>query len=372
MEAVLQALSDEEPSIRLDAVSQFPTIQGPKDALFQKVMTDSNHEVREAAANVAHFCPSLFESFLTDPDPSVRIAAVNDSISLRDTIRDPRSVLDKLSAVATDPTAEVRRAIAKILPRHADLSNPDDFEPIVVTLIVPLLNNLLKDLHDDVRLAAALNLRELVRKFGFDVIFQHLNAGLHSILTDTQWRIRNTAVELLFQFSLVCPPQYFHDQLFQFLLLFLQDPSNKVREYAVKELPKLAQHFGDDWLKSRLLPELTKLSVSPNLFHRQTYLISLSELIAFFPVQYQSNYVLQPLMRMLKDPVHDVVLKALELIQKHKEVMHPFQRQCELIPILKTLAETKQPVVGQVVVLGEVSGEILARATKFLAVSLAA
>jgi hypothetical protein len=174
---------------------------------------------------------------------------------------------------------------------------------------------------------------------------------------------------LLFQFSLVCQKQLFADELFSFLMLFLEDPSSKVREFAVKELPKLAQHFGDEWLKTTLMPELQKLAQSANFFHRQTYLLSLSELIGFFPVQYQSNYVLQPLMRMLRDPVDDVALRALDLLERHRQLMHPFQRQCELVPILKTLTATAQATVGQAPI---PFSAIRDRAEKFLAWSLAA
>jgi HEAT repeat protein len=121
MENLLAALGDEDVSVRVEAVSQFATVDGPKDPLFKKVMEDSNHEVREAAGNLVALCPSLFEQFLADPDPAVRIAAINNSIGVRDALGDPRAVLTILNSAAADPSADVRRAIAKILPQHADV-----------------------------------------------------------------------------------------------------------------------------------------------------------------------------------------------------------------------------------------------------------
>jgi HEAT repeat protein len=347
MEELQASLSHEDSAVRLEAVSRFSLVEGPKETLFKQVSEDFNHEVREAAANVLDLCPSMFSLFLGDPDIAVRLATIRNSLTVRQASGDSRSIISTIAASAHDPSAEVRRAIATVIHQHADLPSRDDFKPIVVDIIVPLLGNLIKDVHDDVRVAAALNLRELVMKFGFDIIFELLNTSLHSMLTDNQWRVRNTAVELMFQLALVCSSEFFNEELFPFLLSFLQDPASQVREYAVKELPKLVQHFGDDWFKTALMAELQKLAESPNCLPRQTYLPCISELIGFFPVQYQANYVLQPMIRMLKDPVHGVVLKALQLIHKHQDTIHPFQRQYELVPILKALADAAPAPQGQ-------------------------
>jgi serine/threonine-protein phosphatase 2A regulatory subunit A len=364
MQALINALGHDDVSVRLDAISRFSSVKEAKEPLFKKVSEDFSRDVREAGGGVIDLCPSMFALFLADPDPQVRIAVINKSLKVRDALGNPISVISSLSAVARDSSAEVRCALAKILHLHADLPNPEAFTPIVVGHIVPLIGNLVKDLHDDVRVAASLNLRALVTKFGFDIIFEYLHNTLHGMLTDTQWRVRNNAVELLFQLALVCSKEFFNSQLFPFLLLFLRDPSNRVREYAVKELPTLAQHFGDDWLKTKLVIELQNLAQSPNFLHRQTYLWGISELVDFFPVQYQSNYVFQPLIRMLRDPIHNVVLLALHLLAKHHDSMHPFQREYELFPILKTLAESGQATVGRAA--PGISATIRERASRFL------
>jgi hypothetical protein len=74
-------------------------------------------------------------------------------------------------------------------------------------------------------------------------------------------------------------------------------------------------------------------------------LLSISAIVGFFPVQYQSNYVFQPMIRMLKDPVHNVILLALDVLAKHKDAIHPFRRQYELRPILESLVETSPPTI---------------------------
>jgi hypothetical protein len=86
---------------------------------------------------------------------------------------------------------------------------------------------------------------------------------------------------------------------------------------------------------------------SQNFMERETYLFSISALVGFFPVQYQSNYVFQPMIRLLNDPIHNVVLLALELLAQHKDAVHPFRRQYELKPILESLIETSPPTIKE-------------------------
>jgi hypothetical protein len=110
--------------------------------------------------------------------------------------------------------------------------------------------------------------------------------------------------------------------------------------------------------------ELQQFAASPNLFERETYLLAISELLQYFPVNYQSNYVFQPMIRMLSDPSHNVVMLALGLLSKHREALHPFQRQYEVVPILTSLAESGQSTI--VLSATGVAQSIRERAARFL------
>ena len=112
-------------------------------------------------------------------------------------------------------------------------------------------------------------------------------------------------------------------------------------------LPALVNHFGQDWLQNKLIIELQVLAQSPSFLDRETFLRCISALVGFFPAQYQSNYVFQPMIRMLHDPVHSVVFLAIELLSKHRESIHPFRRQYELKPILETLVESYPPTIKE-------------------------
>jgi hypothetical protein len=132
-----------------------------------------------------------------------------------------------------------------------------------------------------------------------------------------------------------------------FLVRFLTDPCNKLRESTVAALPALARHLGEDWVMQALIVEIRRLEKSQNFIHRETYLLALSALIPFFPPEFQANYVFHPMIHMLKDPIQNVVLLTIELLWQHHEHIHPFRRQHEMRPILESLVEGAGPTVTE-------------------------
>ncbi|KAH0788452.1 HEAT repeat family protein [Histomonas meleagridis] len=346
VERIKEELGSEDVNTRLGAISKISTIpEGNRAEIFNLVINDFNHEVREAAANQIVLCPSCYKIFLSDPDPKVRIAIIKHSIDIRKELKNDEDFFKSFEALQNDSVADVRRVFATVLADHAKADFGDKDK--VVPRIVQLVERLLSDRHDDVRVAASLNVKQLTIQFGFDFVFEQLYNSLHKMLTDTQWRVRNNAVELLFGLAIVCNSDFFDQNLFPFLMQFLTDQCYKVREFALKALPTLVSHFGVEWLKSKLIVELQTLAQSQNFLQRETYLYCISALVSFFPVQYQSNYVFQPMIRMLRDPVQNVVLLAIELLQKHKESIHPFRRQYELKPILENLVESSPQTVKE-------------------------
>lgn len=342
-ETLLQLLSDDDPITRIDAIKQFGSVsKNDRRQLFEKVLEDINHEVREEAANNIELCPSVYEKYLEDPDPRVRIAIILNSVKIRKT---ETKILSHFKCLIDDPDPEVRYAFAKILHEHFEYKSGDEAadQQVLKSSIIPHIENLLADQADIVRITASDNIKYLTILFGFDFIFEELQKSLILILTDPQWRIRINGVSFLFGLARVCKEEFFNNNLLPFLIQFLKDPCKKVSQSATQSLPTLATHFGEEWLKTKLVKHLKSLAESKNLFYRQTYLNSLSQLVEFFPVEYQSNYVFQEMIRMLNDKEQNVVILALELLSKHKDSIHPFKIRYELKPILNKLAENSPP-----------------------------
>lgn len=338
-----ELLQNEDINKQIDGVKKIAEAS-PSDRkeLLQKVSKMFNHEIREVAATQIEQSPSEYILFLTDPDPHVRIAIIQNSIKLRKSEKD---ILNKLKSVTNDPISEVRCSFAQILYQHAifkDESGKID-EKSLNEIILPCLISLLKDKNDDVKIMASQNLEPLIIEFGFDFIFNKLFESLQKMLVDPQWRVRRFAIHILFELSLVCNEEYFNKNLFPLLVKFLRDPCFALRKFSCSKLGSLASNFGDKWLKGPLATELLKLADSSNFLERETYLYCISELSDFFSGEYQADFVFEPMIKMLRDPIQNVVLLAIEELYKHQNDIHPFRKQYELKPILEKLTESSPP-----------------------------
>jgi hypothetical protein len=348
VEAILDALAKEDLGLRLEAVQKFDGVSPDSlPDLFAKFADCMMREVRQAVADRISLCPSAFDRYLHDLDPEVQIIVIGHSLAIRPSHPDPTHVLSLLTDqtyIRSSPT-EVRSAIARVLAAHAAL-NPD--KSLVVRNIIPVMDLLIRDTQDDVRVATASNVKAIAQEFGLEFIFEHCHTTLHLMLTDSQWRLRNNAVEILYGLAFVSTKEFFNDQLFHLLLGFLRDPSERVRQFALSGLPNLVKRFGAEWLQTKLVQNLQELALSPNFLHRQAYLLAISSLVDFFPEQYRSNFVFQPMIRLLKDEVNNVVAVALILLSEQLEAIHPFRRQYELRPILESLANQAPPTVRDI------------------------
>jgi HEAT repeat protein len=187
----------ERVEARLEAIPHLEEVDpGDRAGLFELILTDFSCEVRVAAAAAIFLCPPAYPKFLADPVPGVRIAVVNQSLRLRAALGDPSAVLDELATLTKDPVADVRCAFARVLHAHAKVDGDCDARELTLRKVAPLVLEMLGDHSDDVKLAASLNLVELAVVYGYDFVFEELSDHLHSILTDRQWRVRNTGIQL--------------------------------------------------------------------------------------------------------------------------------------------------------------------------------
>jgi serine/threonine-protein phosphatase 2A regulatory subunit A len=318
-----------------------------REAIFDLILSDLNDDVREKAAQSITLCPSAYTKYLADPIPRIRIAVIERSVEVRLVLGDPVGIMTQLGALVKDPVSEVRAALGRVLHEHGKVESDCKAPEFTVTRICPVVRDLLMDPSDDVRVIGSLNLIELAIFHGFDLVFDHMQDLIRLVLTDRQWRVRNNGVQLIFGLALLCSASYFTANVMRFLTRFLTDSCNKVRQFVILGLPTVAQQFGPDWVCQALMVELVKFAKSPNFLDRETYLLALSELLPFFPPDYRANFVFHPAMQLLKDPVPNVVLVAIEVLWLHNGLIHPFRRQNEMRPILETLLEKSGPTVAE-------------------------
>jgi hypothetical protein len=348
MDEIVGSLAKDDVIVRIHTVSKFDSLP-PRSLpeLFSRVSDDLSREVRQAAAKQIFLCPIAFERYLVDLDPQVQITVILNSVEIRRKHPDPSLVISRLTTqqfIRGAPN-EVRYAIARVLTGHAQVDPPEQSRALSVEKIVPVIEFFSKELNDDLRVATSASVKEFAKLFGVDFIFEHLHGTLHRMITDSQWRVRFNAVELLLALAVVSTVDFFNQNLYQFLGIFLKDPCDQVRQFTLSGLPNLVERFGTEWLTQNLVVILQELAKSQNFLHREVYLLAVSSLIMYFPEQYRSNYAFQPMIRMLKDPVNNVVAAALVLLSEQIQEIHPFRKQYELRPIVEALAADAPPTI---------------------------
>lgn len=350
-EAVEKLLNDPVPKVRIALIENSPQIRKSMDS---------------------DFILSALEKTLNDPIASVRISLAN--IVRNHIFFTSESVPSLNKRIQSDETP--LEAFARI---KVD-------EPL-------LLKGLLLDPNDDVRMAAAGNYRHFVVSLGLDFVFIRLLNSLHLIFTDAQWRVRTIGAELVFGLAILSPPDFFDHYLYSFYERFLTDPCQKVREYAISALPTFVEHFcslddassssndptsnsnensiisGNDvksptnkqkglpffnsnygnaddeheekhqmrWLMKSLIVKIENtLTKEDNFINKQTYLLCLSELAGYIPIQFLRNTLFLPLLRTLKDSTQsdNVIILTLDILYDLRDSIHPFQKNRELKPIL--------------------------------------
>jgi hypothetical protein len=346
-EALRHALASPDLDERLEGVSKLREADPASlPDLFDIILEHPHAAVRIAAAELVTLCPSIYVKFLSDLTPAVRISIIERSVEIRALLPNSEQVLADLSSLVADPVVSVRCALAVALRAHTTVDVPENPEAAFLSNIAPIILALLGDTNDDVRIAASINLGDLVGVFEFDFIFVQLYEQIRSILTDMQWRVRRHGYRLLCCLSLVCSARYFNLNIMPFVVKALCDNSSQIRLFAISQLPFLVQQFREQWLMESLVPRLQELNTPSNFLWRQTYLLSLIALIDWFQPERRSQFVFQPIIRALRDPVASVVLLAIDLLSTHITEIHPFRRSAEIKPILENIfVDASQTIV---------------------------
>lgn len=347
LEEVRLGLQSPDLKSRIDAVENFEKVpENNLKVLFETVLKDFHREVRQAAARQIHLFPSKFEDFINDPDPEVKIIAISNSLKVVQQ-NDFKGIVKKLALLINDPISSVKCAVAKVLPELVE----KDTTKTILADVISIAKEFLNSNDDDLKIESAKIVQRLTKTYGFDYLFEKLSEPLNYILVDSQWRVRKIGWELIIALSLQVDEQFFSENLLKYLTHFLKDECYQMRKFTISYLPALVDHFKEKWLTDSFTPILqNEFQKSPNFLDRETYLFSVSTLASQFPVEFQSNCVFQPMIRMLKEgetnKCYNVVLLAMDLLKKDYKSIHPFRLKYELKPILDNLAKISEKTIA--------------------------
>lgn len=340
-QSILHDLESNSLIGKLEAVkdiSQVPNSE--RQQVFEKIHEISEYQVRACGVRQIHLCPSACKLFFKDPDPRIRVIILLKAEELAPLVG-AMDIFNEVIKLSRDSEVSVRSCAAKNLFTIANLIDSDQKNAIIEKQIIPALQRLFLDSSDDVKISAAQNLYPYAKTFGFDSLFDHFGKVIQVFIDSFQWRFRVIALEMLSSVALSSNAKFVNECILPFLIRFIHDKSYKVRECVVSSIVSITEHLGYEWFQQSLSDHINSMYLSSNFYERQLYLEITSQIISFYPPQYRSN-LFQPFFKLLNDPVHNVTITAIKVLGLHKDEIHPFRLQHELLPILQVLSNEDQ------------------------------
>lgn len=205
-------------------------------------------------------------------------------------------LIDPFISLMKDNEGEVRKAIAKQLPGFCRLlNNFDSLRPVILSKILPVVNELSQDPQENVRSALASNITELslflskqsttdkllpiflnmlkdefpdVRlniistlsivneTIGINLLSNNLLPAITELAQDSKWRVRLAIMEYIPKLADQLGEEFFNKELLPLCLSWLWDSVYAIREASVKNLKKITESFGSDWANKYIIDKL--------------------------------------------------------------------------------------------------------------------
>lgn len=398
----LQLVQDDTPMVRRAAAKHLPELvdlftENPNSAtvedweyistMFQKISTDNQDSVKFLAIDclisilkyfnvkkdTTHF-KDLLESaikLITDEAWRVRYMAADKYSALATQFAIDQSHVNELLppflSLCEDNECDVRKAIAEQVPAFATLlkDSPnviltkiipavqnlsiDENETVRASLalkvtnlvsimtkeqaiehLLPILLNLLKDEFPEVRLNIIANLKAVNEVIGIEMLSDSLLPAITELANDVNWRVRLAIIEYIPVLAEHLGVQFFNQQLSDFCLSWLWDTVFSIRQAAVNNLTKLTNIFGPEWCRDEIISRLLKFDsqLLENFIYRFTLLSALTALVPVISLDAVTDQVLPFVKHLADDAVpnirfnvaksYTVIVEALVTKQKQK------------------------------------------------------
>lgn len=206
-----------------------------------------------------------------------------------------RKLIDPFISLMKDVEGEVRKAVAKQLPKFCVLikdlkiietkiipvvgelsqdshenvraalaSTVTGLSPILpkqstIDILLPIFLNMLRDEFPDVRLNIISNLSVVNETIGINLLSTSLLPAITELAQDNKWRVRLAIIEYVPKLASQLGESFFNNELLTLCMSWLWDPVFAVRDAAVNNLKELTVIFGSKWAESHIVARLLSI-----------------------------------------------------------------------------------------------------------------
>lgn len=238
-----------------------------------KLIKDESWRVRYAAADRfadiavnfssvdADVCRLVdpFIALMKDNEGEVRKAIAKQLPQFSKLIKDlnvlETKIIPVVNELSQDPHENVRAALAStvtglspILPRQSTIEK-----------LLPIFLEMLKDEFPDVRLNIISNLSIVNETIGMDLLSTSLLPAITELAQDNKWRVRLAIIEYIPKLASQLGESFFNSELLALCMSWLWDPVFVVRDAAVNNLKELTVIFGSVWADEHIVTRLLNI-----------------------------------------------------------------------------------------------------------------
>lgn len=234
-------------------------------------------------------------------------------------------VLPAVQNLSMDENEAVRAALALKVTNLVELMSKDE----AIENLLPILLNMLKDEFPDVRLNIIANLKVVNDVIGIDLLSDSLLPAITELANDINWRVRLAIIEYIPILAEHLGVDFFNQQLSDLCLSWLWDTVFSIREAAVNNLKKLTEIFGPEWCRNEIVSRLLKSDsqLLENFIYRFTLLSALTALIPVVSADTVTEQILPFVKHLADDAVANIRFNVAKSYAVVVEVLAPHRDQ---------------------------------------------
>ncbi|CDF34104.1 unnamed protein product [Chondrus crispus] len=362
-------VEDDQDSVRIVAVQNAATFAGVvmkqktgdgANRVIELVLgftTDKSWRVRYVAADELNaLCDALgseptkkdllpaFVKLLTDSEPEVRTAAANKVTAVAQRIIEllPSEIVPVVEEMVSDASQHVRSALASnIMGLAPNLATSE-----AVNTLVDVVMALLKDEVPEVRLNVISRLEKVSFIMSSEKLSRELLPAVVDLAEDKNWRVRLATMHHIPLLASQLGRDFFEEnaKLGDLCISWLGDCVYSVREAAIANLKAVTEVFGIGWAKDHIVPQVLGMyDMSNNYLLRVTSLHAIGVLAEVVGSETVEELFLPIITeRAYRDPVPNVRFCSAKTLNLVIPYVRQDVRESKIRPCLLSLVDVNE------------------------------
>ncbi|XP_057659205.1 serine/threonine-protein phosphatase 2A 65 kDa regulatory subunit A beta isoform-like [Diorhabda carinulata] len=252
----------------IQEVIPFPKLRGKILAIFQKMLKNTEEEVRiMAVKNLIPYCKNLKKSYEYPNNYENNFESVV-----------VQSIIPQISLLVVDTCIDVRLELAKHILKLSTVLSKQVFMEHVMPLVIDILE---LDTSVPVKANVLENLNDLPNDVDFAKSLPSIKNVMRTLIVYSQshWRTRKGLLVTFMHIARFASKQYFSENVKIFFASLLGDPVFAVRRTAPIILPLLAKQYGMIWTDKQIIPYFKMFKKDSRYLYRYVPLFGINELL---------------------------------------------------------------------------------------------